>query len=105
MRIVPFSSLLVIYPDGSSERADFKNLDIKHWKKTHDKKLMDKYRISISTYCFVCDEIVTSFKILEQHIRETKHTDNMREFTRTLPLEMQEKPKVVKSTEDDNSVY
>ena len=46
---------------------------------------------------------MTTFKNLEQHIRDTKHTDNMREFMRTLPQEMQDKPKVVKNTEEDNN--
>jgi hypothetical protein len=36
IKILPFSQLIVIYPDGSAERADFERMDIKFWKRKHD---------------------------------------------------------------------
>lgn len=71
-------------------------MDVKDWKRKHDEKLRKKNEITISTYCFVCDEILKSFKALENHISEQKHKDNVEDLTRTLPEEMRPKKTVKK---------
>jgi hypothetical protein len=109
LRILAFSNLLYLYPDGTVDRADFEKMEIKHWKKTADRKKNERNNIKISTYCFICDEILTSFKILESHVQDPKHTENVNEFMKTLPEEMR-KPTTVKKEaggqkEEDNSGY
>jgi hypothetical protein len=54
----------VIYPDGSAEKADFERLDIKYWKRRHDERLQEKLKMRLATYCYVCDELLSSFKDL-----------------------------------------
>ena len=41
--------------------------------------------MKLATYCFVCDELMSSFKDLEYHIKESRHSKYLREFKRTLP--------------------
>lgn len=33
LKIMPFSQLMIIYPDGSAENIDFDRMDVKYWKK------------------------------------------------------------------------
>jgi hypothetical protein len=63
-------------------------LDVKYWKKRHDEKEKERYKLKLSTYCFVCDEMMTSFKDLEYHIKESKHAGNVEDFVRSIPVEM-----------------
>jgi hypothetical protein len=70
IKILPFSQLIIIYPDGSGEKADFSRLEVKFWKKKSDEKLHNKNKMKISTYCFICDECFNNFKDLELHIKD-----------------------------------
>ena len=55
---------MIIFPDGSAEHLEFDQMDIPKWKRKHDEKSRKKYDIKISTFCFVCDETLTTFKDL-----------------------------------------
>lgn len=55
LKILPFSELMIIYPDGSAEKAEFERMEVKDWKRKHDAKAQGKYKLKLSTYCFVCD--------------------------------------------------
>lgn len=90
LKILPFSELMLLYPDGSAEKADFERLDVKHWKRKHDEKSQGKYRLKLSTYCFVCDEVLDTFKNLELHIRDLQHSENVRDLVKALPHQLRE---------------
>lgn len=47
--------------------------------------MSEKFKMKLATYCFVCDELLSSFKDLEYHIKEGRHGKNVKEFKRTLP--------------------
>lgn len=100
---MPFSQLIIIYPDGSAEHADFERLDIKYWKRRHEEKVNEKFKMKLATYCFVCDELLSSFKDLEYHIKEGRHANNVKEFKRTLP--QQSKAKTVVGQANDGDGY
>ena len=38
-KILAFSELLIIYPDGTPVRADFDKLDHRFWKRSHQEHL------------------------------------------------------------------
>ena len=65
LRILPFSNMLISFPDGSHEKIDFDKMEVKDWKKKEDERIRNKDKISIMTHCFVCDEIFTTFKTLK----------------------------------------
>ena len=78
-------------------------MNVKNWKRKHDEKLKKKYEIKISTYCFVCDETLTTFKSLENHIRDIKHQDNVEDLTKAIPEEL--RPKYLPKISEDDSFY
>lgn len=82
---MPFSQLLIIYPDGVAQKATFETLDLRFWKSRHEEHLQQKHKMKLATYCFLCDELMTSFKDLDCHVRDGRHAKNVREFKRTLP--------------------
>jgi hypothetical protein len=84
LKIMPFSQLMIIYPDGSAEKAEFDRLEVKYWKRRHDDKSNRKYSVKLSTYCFVCDEVLTNFKDLEHHIRDERHRLNKSDFIKSM---------------------
>ena len=53
LKIMPFSDLMIIYPDGSAEKIDFDRLDMKFWKPTELTKIKNRNKRDIKTYCFV----------------------------------------------------
>ena len=55
IKILPFSQLMIIFADGTAEKADFEKLDVKYWRAKAEEKKKQKYKLDISTYCFVCD--------------------------------------------------
>lgn len=66
-------------------------MDVKDWKPKHDQKSQGKYKLKLSTYCFVCDEMLDTFKNLQLHVKDFKHIANVKEFTKTIPEEMRGK--------------
>lgn len=59
--------------------------------------------MKLATYCFACDELLSSFKDLEYHIKEGRHAKNVKEFKRTLP--QQTKAKTVVGQANDGDGY
>jgi hypothetical protein len=58
---------------------------MRYWKPKHDRLLRERDKLELKTYCFMCDELITSFKDLEVHIRDGRHVKHVRQFKRTLP--------------------
>lgn len=61
---------------------------MKNWKRKHDERLLERYKIELTTYCFICDDKMKTFKELEYHIKESKHNSNVKEFLKSVPGEM-----------------
>lgn len=61
----------------------------------------EKFKLKLATYCFVCDELLSSFKDLEYHIKEGRHAKNVKEFKRTLPQQTKVKSNVVPANDGD----
>lgn len=73
IKIVPFSPLIIMYTDGSVEKADFDRLDLVYWRKKADEAYARKMRMDINTHCFVCDDTFNTISKLENHLKDQLH--------------------------------
>lgn len=87
LKILPFSPLLIAYPDGSTERAEFEKLDLRHWKRRHEERLRNKMSMRISTLCYLCDQTFDCFSELEAHMKHIDHQRTRLQFEKTLRTE------------------